>query len=729
MNQPVAPHDEDSIRGARSRVESAAAENDVARLLWRWARRLPMIRQSEAAECGLACLAMVAAYHGQHHSLAALRRRFASSLKGMTLTQLLSVAHGLGLNGNPVRLELEELEQLSVPCILHWDLNHFVVLRKANRRGAIIHDPAVGERRLGNDELGKHVTGIAIELFLCPTFEKKAPEPEIPLRSLTGPVTGLKGVLLTVFGLALALELAGLLVPQLMQITVDSVIADGDHDLLTFLCVSFFGLLVWQTAMSAVRSWTVMCLSTRFNLQWTANVFQHLLRLPQVYFLKRHLGDVVSRFSAIGSIQQTLTTRAVEVVLDGLMAALTLVMLVLYSPLMTTFTLAGLGLYAAFRALTYRFYREKSLEQIVLGAKQQSQFMEAVRGVQAIRLFNQVPQQSARYLNVAMDTLNVGVQVQQFALVYGSLQSVLSGALRIGLLWIGGAMALRGQFSAGMLMAFLTYSDQFSGRASSLIDYAIELRMLRIQGERLADIVFTEPEVDTEGTYIRPLPDASLSFDRVGFRYADGEPWVLRDCSLEIRAGKSVAITGPSGCGKSTLARLMLGLLDPEEGRIRVGGIQLKRLGKQAFRQMVGSVMQDDALMAGSIAENISFFAEDAPQERIEEAARLAQMHDDILAMPMGYHTLCGDMGTSLSGGQRQRLLLARALYRKPQILILDEATSHLDVACEGRINVMLRELRITRVCIAHRPETIASADCVIALAAQSGAATPERAP
>jgi ATP-binding cassette, subfamily B, bacterial CvaB/MchF/RaxB len=717
MTRPVHQDDGQAIQGARGPAESAYEHNPF-RPTFRWGRRVPMIRQSEAAECGLACLAMIAAYHGQHHSLPALRRRFGTSLKGMTLPQLLAVAHGLGLNGNAVRLELGDLPDLSVPCVLHWDLNHFAVLCKVDRRGATIHDPAVGERRLSHAELSKHFTGVAIELFPSPTFEHKPPEPSIPLRTLAGKITGLKGTLATVFGLALALELFGLLGPQCMQLIVDQVLADGDRDLLMFLGLSFLLLLVWQIVLSAVRSWSVMCLSTRFSLQWTANVFQHLLRLPQAYFLKRHLGDIVSRFGAISAIQYALTTRAVEVVLDGLMAVLTLAMLLLYSPLMTALTVAGLVVYGVLRALTYRFYREKNLEQIALLAKQQSQFMEAIRGVQTIRLFNQVTAQSARFLNTATAALNLDVQVQQFSLVYGSMQGLLSGAQRIGVLWLGAWLALKGQFSAGMLMAFVAYADLFTGRASSLIDYAIQLRLLRIQGERLADIVLTPTEVDTEGSYVGPLPAPSLAFSRVGFRYAECEPWVLRDCTLTIGAGEAVAIVGPSGCGKSTLARLILGLLDPDEGSIGVGGIPLKRLGKHAFRAMVGSVMQDDQLLAGSIADNISFFAEEASQAHIEEVAQLAQIHADIVAMPLGYHSLVGDMGASLSGGQRQRLLLARALYRKPQILVLDEATSHLDVECERRINAMLRELRITRVYIAHRPETIASADRVIELAA-----------
>jgi len=226
----------------------------------------------------------------------------------------------------------------------------------------------------------------------------------------------------------------------------------------------------------------------------------------------------------------------------------------------------------------------------------------------------------------------------------------------------------------------------------------------------------TPAEPHAEGTYVGPTPKPSMSFDRVSFRYADGEPWVIKDCSFEIKAGESVAVVGPSGCGKSTLVRLMLGLLDPHEGRIRIGGIQLKRLGKQPYRQMIGCVMQDDQLLAGSIADNISFFDEHAQNEQIEAAARMAELHTDIVAMPMGYHSLVGDMGSSLSGGQRQRLFLARALYRQPKILVLDEASSHLDVDCERRVNATLRQLAITRIIIAHRPETIASAQRVLVL-------------
>lgn len=696
-------------------LHAARAEGTPRLRFWR-SRGLPNVLQSEAAECGLACLAMIAGYHGHHTDLAALRRRFTLSLKGMTARRLIEVAHALGLQSRPLRLEMDELGQLQTPCVLHWDLDHFVVLHEVGRSKVTLHDPAVGVRTLPLAEVARHFTGVAIEFSKGPTFQRQREAPPVSLRSLAGSIRGLGRGLAQIFGLALVLELFALLAPLFMQLVVDQVIADGDHDLLTFLGLSFALLIVLETLVSALRSWTVMWLSTHFNLGWTGNVFQHLMRLPHAYFGARHLGDIVSRFGAIDAIQQTLTTRFVEILLDGLMASITLVVLFVYSPLLSAIVLGAVALYAGLRLLYFRIYREANLSQITVTAKQHSRFLEAVRGVQTIRLHNQEAEQTGRYLNAAADTLNTSIAVQRLDMLFTALQGLATGAQRLGVLWLGAWLGLKGQFTVGMLTAFVAYGDQFSSRVASLIDYAIELRMLRLQAERLADIVLTAPEAYASSEHVGPLPEPGVAFNKVGFRYAEGEPWILRECSFAVRPGESVAIVGPSGCGKSTLIRLLLGLLDPQQGSIEIGGIDLRRLGKSRYRAMTASVMQDDHLFTGSIAENISLFDALATPQDIEDAARLAGVHEDIVAMPMGYHSLVGDMGSSLSGGQQQRLFLARALYRRPQILVLDEATSHLDVAMERRLNHAIKALNITRIVIAHRPETIAHADRVIEL-------------
>lgn len=708
------PSPNEEIVGGRGESPEIDTEQPQAHLYFGWGKKLPMIRQSEAAECGLACLAMIAGYHGHRVDLSSLRQRFPSSLKGIRLTNLIEIAQSLGLSCRPLRLDLDELAKLQTPCILHWDLDHFVVLREVRRGYAVVHDPAVGERHLKLADVGLHLTGIAVELSRGPTFRRKQAPSPVSLRALAGSIRGLGRALAVIFSLALVLELFALLWPQFMQMAVDQVLADGDHDLLTFLGFSFILLLLMQIGVSALRTWTVMWLSTHFNLSWSGNVFQHLLRLPQDYFMKRHLGDIVSRFGAVSVIQQTLTTQFVSVILDGVMATLTLLVMLLYSRLLSGLVISALMIYTAIRILYYRAYFESNLSQITVSAKQQSCFMEAVRGVQTLRLYNQVPAQTARYLNAAADTLNTSIAVQRLNLLFGSISGLSSGAQRVTVLWLGAWLALRGQLSAGMLMAFVAYADQFTSRAASLVDYVVQLKLMRLQGERLADIVLTAPEPFTEGHRAGPEPEPSVRFDKVSFRYASNEPWVLKDCSFEIKSGESVAITGPSGCGKSTVLRLLLGLLDPQVGTIYIGGIDIKHLGKRTLRSMLGSVMQDDTLFAGSIADNISFRDETATSLRVEAAARLAYLHDDIVAMPMGYHTLVGDMGSTLSGGQKQRLFLARAAYRQPRLLVLDEATSHLDTLCEDRINEALASFQATRIFVAHRANTIKRAERVL---------------
>jgi ATP-binding cassette subfamily B protein RaxB len=678
-------------------------------------RRLPLYLQTEAAECGLASLGMVASYHGHRIALAGLRRRFALSLKGATLAYLMQVAGRLGLAPRPLRLELDELPQLRTPCILHWDLNHFVVLKSAAAREAVIHDPAFGVRRLPMAEVSRHFTGIALELVPTADFRPADERHRVRLRELTGPVTGLARSLAQVLLLALALQSFAVLAPFYMQWVVDGAVVSADRDLLTVLGLGFLLLALMQVAVAALRSWVVLYLGTTLNLQWLANVFSHLLRLPVAWFEKRHLGDVVSRFGAVTTIQRTLTSSFVEAVIDGMMALATLAMMLVYSGALTALAVAAVAAYAASRAAFYAPLRRATEEHIVHAARQQSHFLETVRGVQSIKLFGRQEERRARWLNLVVDATNRDLAVQKLSLGFRSANGLVFGAERIAVVWVGALLVLDAAFSVGMLFAFMAYKEQFSARVAGLIDRLIELKMLQLQGERLADIVLTPPEEEAPS----PAPavaDASIEVRNLSFRYSDTEPFVLKDCSLRIEPGESVAIVGPSGGGKTTLVKIMLGLLAPTDGKVLVGGIDLQRLGVEPYRRLAGTVMQDDPLFAGSIADNVSFFDPSPSQEAIERCTRLAAVHDDIVAMPMGYRTLIGDMGAALSGGQRQRILLARALYKQPRILFLDEATSALDVQRERQVNEAIRGLNLTRILIAHRPETIASAGRVIVL-------------
>jgi len=680
-------------------------------------RRLPMLLQTEAAECGLACIAMIASYLGHETDLAHLRRRYGLSLRGATLKDLIRIADGLGMTSRPLRVELSEIALLKRPCILHWDLNHFVVLKSVAGHAIVIHDPAVGVRRLSLSEVSKHFTGVAVELTPGGEFTRAEAAPRVRVSRLLGHLAGIKRSLVLLLGLALAIEVFTMVSPLLLQWVVDQALVTAEHDLLVTIALAMALLLLVRTSVSAMRGWMVMILSASLRVQARANLFSHLINLPTAYFETRHMADVMSRFDSQDTILQAITTELVEAVLDGIMTSLTVVIMFIYSPPLALLVVAGAVLYGLIRWAFYTPLRLASLEAIVWEARQDSHFLETLRGIKAIKLFSGQQGRRTYWLNLLVETVNRQLTTQKLRLSFRIANSLLIGTLAILVIFIGAQKVLANTFSVGMLFAFIAYKDQFLDRVSALIDRAVDLRMLRLHAERLADIALTEPE-PKEATFAAPVvrEAAQIEVRNLRFRYSENDPWVLDGIDLVIRPGESVAIVGSSGCGKTTLLKLLASLLVPTQGEILVNGDPLKRLGTEHYRAMIGVVMQDDQLFAGSLADNVSFFSEQPDRERIEECARLAAVHDDIIAMPMSYETLMGDMGTVLSGGQKQRVLIARALYRRPAILLLDEATSHLDVDREKAVNEAVRAMKLTRIIVAHRPETIRSSDRVIVL-------------
>lgn len=674
------------------------------------------ILQAESQECGLACLAMIASAYGLHLDLSMLRRRFAISVKGSHLAQIANYAQALNFSCRPLRLELDEIKQLRLPCILHWNLNHFVVLEKVKRDHIIILDPAVGRRKLRMDEVSRCFTGVALELTPSANFQPAQQKPRLRLRDLTGRILGLKRALGNILLLALALEVIALLSPQVTQWVVDHALVSADYDLLLLVVLGGCLLLIIDFALRMAQGWMGLRLNQQLTLQWTSNFFHHLLRLPWPYFEKRHLGDITARFQSLGAIRNILAQGAVTIVLDALVALITLGMMLLYNKALTGIVLIAVVFYSLLRLVFYRPLRNATEERIVLATRENAYFLETIRAVQPLKLFNATPLRLATWQNLLTDVQNRDLKTQKILLVFAGCNTLIFGLEGMFILYIGGLAVLDNTLTLGMLLAFLAYKSQFTNRASKLIDLGVEVKMLSLHAERLADIALEPPEPDnfmeTDLTRIEP----SIEFINVSFRYADSEPWVIRDLNLKVNAGDSVALVGRSGCGKSTLFKLMLGLLTPTEGDIRIGGISLRQLGPTALRNLVGVVMQDDQMMAGSLAENIACFDPQATQERIEAAAKQANIHKAIINMPMGYQTLVAEMGSGLSGGQKQRLLLARALYKQPVILALDEATSHLDLHGEHHVVQNLQALSMTRIVIAHRRETVALVKRIIAL-------------
>ncbi|WP_081577712.1 peptidase domain-containing ABC transporter [Acidithiobacillus thiooxidans] len=687
------------------------AQEILADLRFGFRRNVPMIQQSETAECGLACLAMIAGYHGYTIDLPSLRRRFGSSLKGVNLSQLIRMAAALRLECRALRLEPQDVSKLRMPCLLHWQGNHFVVLVAVHRQHVVIHDPARGMRVLTKGEFTEGFAGVAMELTPAANFQPAEQKVSISLPALTGPVHGLRGALMRIFILAFILELLGILGPFYMQWIIDEVLVINDYHLLTLLGIVYLSVTVFSALFSGLRSWVVIHINATLGVQWAANVFAHLMRLPQDFFEKRQIGDLVSRYGAIQEIRNTITTKLVSASLDGLLSVAILVVIAIYSLRLTAIVLVVFALYLLLRWMVFYPLRAATERRIFAAARQQTYLLESIRGIQTLKLFNRETERSAIFSNLLVETTNQNIRVQQLTSLFDVAQKFLIGIGHVVIIWIATLMVMHTEFTVGMLVAYATYASQFMSRGDGLINAWIEFRMLRLYGERLADIALTPPEAHREATYLGAEPKAELDLEGIHYRYAETDQWILQNLFLHVEAGSSIAIIGPSGNGKTTLVKVLLGLVTPEQGTICYGGVDLRHLGLQRYRGYISAVMQSDRLFAGSIANNIAFANPDTPLEKIIEAACLAGIHAEISAMTMGYETLVGDMGSTLSGGQQQRIFLARALLAKPRILILDEATSHLDPATEKQVNAHIRDLQITRIVIAHRPDTVMQCD------------------
>jgi len=694
-------------------------------LIFSSSKSVPLILQSEIAECGLASIAMVASYHGHKLDMPSIRKHFSANLKGMNLQQLIELGDVLGLASRALQCPIDEIHKIATPCILHWDLNHFVVLTKVSGKGKsakfYVNDPAVGKLILTAEKFGQHYTGVCLELTPTSSFERKQEQARMKFTKLWSSIAGLKSGLIKLIGLSLVLQLFALMAPYYMQWVVDEVLISFDEPLLTVLAIGFALIAVISVVTNAVRSWLILRLSSLLNMQMGVNLLRHLLRLPMNYFESRHIGDIVSRFGSLAQIRERITTGFVETLVDGLMAITVLIMMAIYSIKLTLVVLGAITLYTIVRLALYRPLHQATEEMIQNSAKEQSNFLENVRGMQTIKLFGNESQRQGIWQNRYAEVINSEIRLGRLNISFDSFNKLLFGLENVLVIYFAAIMVMANSLSIGMVLAFIAYKGQLTDRFTNLIEQVIQFKMMRLHLDRIADIALTEQEAHREGIAVfsnseDSKPIGTLTLENICFSYNDEQVPILNNVNLEITSGESIAITGPSGVGKTTLMKIMLGLLQPSSGKVYLDGKDITQIGLKNYRKSIAAVMQDDTLLAGSIADNISFFDPQSNFLKIEQCASLAAIHDDINQMIMGYNSLVGDMGSNLSGGQIQRLLLARALYQLPCVLFMDEATSHLDKDNEAKISEQLQHLTMTRIMIAHRQETINMAEQVYSL-------------
>ncbi len=679
-------------------------------------REVPLILQSEAPECGIACVAMVASFHGFRTDLSAMRLRLAPSMKGVTLKHIAAIADTMKLAARGVQAPLTALGQLRLPAILHWDMNHFVVLTKVAGNRITVHDPAQGKRVLSLEQASRHYTGVAMELAPAPGFVQRDEREKVRAWQLLQTAAGMKGAIAQVLLLSLVLEVFAIASPFFVQLVIDRVVVGRDRDLLTVLGLGFGLLVLMQVAVTAVRAWLGVYLSTHLNLRLLDALFGQLLRLPLAWFEKRHIGDIVSRFRSIDAIQRTLTLTFVETMVDGVMVVLTLVVMLWYSPLLTAIVVGAAAAYGVVRWAFYGPQRRALDEQIVHEAKAGTHFIETLRGMMAIKLNMRETERRAAYQNLVVEQTNAGVRSQAIAIAHRSANGLIFGLENVAVIWLAALLVMEGRFSVGMLFGFLAFKMLFLTRVNNLVDKAIEFRMLDLHAERIADIALAAPEGGA-GAPSQEAPKVPLAIEGKGLGFSYGvEGFVFRGVDFSVKPGETVAIVGPSGSGKTTLVKVLVGLLDRSEGTLTANGRDVRDWDRGAYRSRVGVVMQDDQLFVGTVEDNISFFDPQHDPQRVRACARLARIDAEIEAMPMQYNTMVGSLGMALSGGQKQRILLARALYRRPHILFLDEAFDQLDLAREREITEQLKTLGIGLVIVSHRPETVRAVDRLVTL-------------
>ncbi|MEY3624324.1 MAG: hypothetical protein RLZZ407_1883 [Pseudomonadota bacterium] len=684
-------------------------------------KRTPYIAQNEASECGLACLAMIASYHGYKTDLLALRQRYGSSLKGATLKGLMEIAERLGFNARPLRGDLDDLTHLSLPSILHWNLNHFVVLTKISKGlGGTkyhIHDPARGAQVLTREELSRHFTGVALDLLKAESFRPKIEQSQLRITQLWSSMTGFWQTIRQVVLLSIILQLAALATPFFLQISIDTVFPSFDRDLLLMLALGFGGLAIINFMASWLRSLVLVTLNNGLSYQVTVNLFRHLMRLPLPWFEKRHVGDIVSRFGSTLPITQLLSQGMIAAFIDGVMALLTLTLMFVYSPLLGAVALVALLLYASLRAAFLQALRFRNIDAITTAATENTLFIESVRGISAIKSFGQEGNRQRIWQKAKADAINAQIKLGRLTAGFDAAAQLTLAIERVLFIYLAISLALDARLSIGMLFAFQSYKQQFLDAGVRLIEQAMNFSIVKVHLNRISDIALSRQK--NEGVLSpasTPEFGSGLDLRNVRFRYSHADPEILKGINLSIKPGEIIGMAGPSGGGKTTLIKIMKGLADPTSGQIFLNGRSLNSYDPQKLSELIGYVAQDDALYAGTIAENISFFDSYADLEDIYAAAKLARIHDDIMAMPMQYESLVGDMGSTLSGGQKQRVCIARAIYRKPALLILDEGTANIDPMMEHALMTSLTELNIAILICSHQPSAISHASRLMLL-------------
>jgi len=693
-------------------------------------RRVPFVAATELNECGLACLAAISGYHRGEFTLSDVRQMAVHSGRGETLLEIKKIAERMQLSSRGVRIGLEGLNRISKPAILHWDMHHFVVLERITRKGIAIMDPAVGAMEVPWTEANKSFTGVALEITPSERWRRiVGAQRRASVLELVRPLSRWRADLTAILLLSALMEILVLVLPLQMQLSVDNAIQAADGRLVWLLGGGFGLVALLLCAISSIRAWALAVFGARVGFDLRDRFVRALHAKPATFFTKHHTGDILNRSRSVDTIQTLVTAQLLQALLDAFMSVAMVAVMIVVVPWMgiavVGFGIFNVGITSGLKQAAI----QNSRRYLGAVAKADSMFLENARAGRAIRLFGKEDVRMTVWRNRFIDVMNLGLENARLTMFSAQAAQVAGALSNVVLISMGTYLVIQERITLGTMMMFAIFQAIFVMRFNSCVSYVMELRRLQTHAERIEEVLSEEDSADTNTTLVpfklQPEQSVRIEVKDVWFRYGNDSPWILRGVNLTIDPGESLAITGPSGSGKTTLMGIMTGLLRPTRGEVQLNGRDLATISSVDYARVIGVVMQDDILFQGTVADNLAFFDAPVDMDRVREAARKANIAADIEAMPMGYYSMLAEAAADISGGQRQRLFIARAIYHNPRVLFLDEATSHLDAESERLVSDAVRQMHITRLLIAHRKETIATATRVLAIDPATGGLHP----
>ena len=679
-------------------------------------RGVQFVPQIELADCGAACLAMVLSHHDVEVDLARLRAMTGANRDGVTGRAIVTAARSLGLRARGVRTDVAGLAQLPTPAILHWNLNHFVVLESQGRKGSlVVVDPAIGRHEVGAEQASRSFTGVALVFEGVDVDSPESVRNFSPWRLLSG-LTRPRRRWVFVLALSLLLQLVALAIPLSTRVIVDRAIPNQDYSILRLLALGAIPLLLLLAVLSAVRSGALVVLQAQLDYSLVTRLTSHLLDLPYAFFQARSSGDLLMRLRSSSVVREIFTNTTLSGLLDGTMVlvALTYIVVVDWRVGVLVAVLAVLQVFVLLAA--WSPYRSLAAEKLEAQARSHGVLMEVLSGIETLKIAGAARRSAENWSNFFAREVNVEIRRGSLDAVSDALVSALRTTAPIVVLIYGTYRLLDGSMTIGTLLAVVALTSAFLAPVASLVTTMLRFSVLYGYLQRIQDILATPREQDLGHRTPLERFGGHVVVDRVSHRYGTTSPLVVEDVSLTIEPGAAVGIVGPSGSGKSTLAMIVAGLHVPSGGRVLYDGQDLAETDLDTVRRRIAVVSQQSYIFAGTIRSNITLGDADIPREAVVAAAKAACIHDEVVAMPMAYDTIVADGGATVSGGQRQRIALARTFVHEPVLLVLDEATSALDSVVEAKIFANVRARGITRFVVAHRLSTVADSDMIVVM-------------